>query len=269
MDIKEKHLQRDLQRVRALRLMDDEFMSKCFEDYVCVELVLRIILDKEDIKVEDVKTQYKVKNLQGRSIIMDIYATDSFGKKYNIEIQRSDRGAGARRARYHSSLMDADVAEPGEKLENLEETYVIFITENDVLRKKLPIYHVDRVIIETGEYFGDDAHILYVNGSYRDDSPIGKLMHDFSCAEPDQMIYEPLAKRTRYFKEEEKGAGSMSRIVEEWCNEAAKEAEKETQKRIIVKMLSKGVLTVKEVADAIELPIADVEAIASELEKTH
>ena len=95
-------------------------MSKCFEDYACVELVLRIILEKEDIKVEDVKTQYKMKNFQGRSIIMDIYATDSFGKKYNIEIQRSDRGARARRARYHSSLMDADVAEPGEKLENLE-----------------------------------------------------------------------------------------------------------------------------------------------------
>ena len=105
---------------------------------------------------------------------------------------------------------------------------------------------------------------MYVNGAYRDDSPIGRLMHDFSCTEPDQMIYETLAKRTRYFKEEE-GAGSMSRIVEEWC----KEAEQETQKRIIVKMLSKGALTVKEVADMIELPVADVEAIAAELEKTH
>ena len=143
MDSKEKYLQEDLQRIRGFRLLDDDFMSKCFEDYECVELVLRIILGKDDIKVEKVQTQYKVKNLQGRSIILDIYATDSSGKKYNIEIQRADHGAGARRARYHSSLMDADITEPGEKLENLEETYVIFITENDVLGKELPLYHID------------------------------------------------------------------------------------------------------------------------------
>ena len=86
MDSKEKYLQEDLQRIRGFRLLDDDFMSKCFEDYECVELVLRIILGKDDIKVEKVQTQYKVKNLQGRSIILDIYATDSSGKKYNIEI---------------------------------------------------------------------------------------------------------------------------------------------------------------------------------------
>lgn len=70
-------------------------------------------------------------------------------------------------------LMDADITEPGEKLENLEETYVVFITENDVLGKGLPLYHIDRVIAETGDLFGDEAHILYVNGAYRDDSPVG------------------------------------------------------------------------------------------------
>ena len=265
MDSKEKYLQEDLQRIRGFRLLDDDFMSKCFEDYECVELVLRIILGKDDIKVEKVQTQYKVKNLQGRSIILDIYATDSSGKKYNIEIQRADHGAGARRARYHSSLMDADITEPGEKLENLEETYVIFITENDVLGKELPLYHIDRVISETGEYFGDDAHIIYVNGAYRDDSPVGKLMHDFSCTDPEQMVYEPLAKRTRYSKEDMKGVGSMCRALEEMRNET----EYATKKRIIERLLTRGGMTVQEVADTIELPLADVEAIASELQTVH
>ena len=72
MSIEDKFLQEDLQRIRGFRLMDDDFMSKCFEDYACVELVLRIILEKEDIKVEQVRTQYKIKNLHGRSIILDI-----------------------------------------------------------------------------------------------------------------------------------------------------------------------------------------------------
>ena len=203
-DWEEKFRPEDLQRLRGFRLMDDDFMSKCFEENIeCTELVLRIVLDRDDLKVEKVAIQHQLKNLQGRSIIFDIYATDHAGKRYNVEIQRADRGAGAKRARYHSSLIDANVTEPGEKLENLVETYVIFITERDVLGKGKPIYHIERVIKETGENFGDEAHILYVNGEYRDESPIGILMHDFSCTDAKDMRYRALAERVRYFKEDE------------------------------------------------------------------
>ena len=270
MSIEGKFLQEDLQRIRGFRLMDDDFMSKCFEDYACVELVLRIILEKEDIKVEQVRTQYKIKNLQGRSIILDIYATDKSGKRYNIEIQRADHGAGAKRARYHSSLMDADITEPGEKLENLEETYVVFITENDVLGKGLPLYHIDRVIAETGTLFGDEAHILYVNGAYRDDSPVGKLMHDFSCTEPEEMHYKPLEERTRYFKENEEGVGSMCRDMEKMRNEAAskaaKEAKQEERKRILKNLLVMGI-SIEEAAKAVGLSVAEAETMASNIER--
>ena len=200
-DWEEKFRPEDLQRLRGFRLMDDDFMSKCFEENIeCTELVLQIVLGRDDLKVEKVAIQHQLKNLQGRSIIFDIYATDHAGKRYNVEIQRADRGAGAKRARYHSSLIDANVTEPGEKLENLVETYVIFITERDVLGKGKPIYHIDRVIKETGENFGDEAHILYVNGEYRDESPIGILMHDFSCTDAKDMKYRALAERVRYFK---------------------------------------------------------------------
>ena len=42
-----------LDRLRRLRLMDDDFMSKCFEDNIeCAELVVRIILNRNDLKVE-------------------------------------------------------------------------------------------------------------------------------------------------------------------------------------------------------------------------
>jgi len=63
-----------------------------------------------------------------------------------VEIQRSDYGAGVKRARYNSSQIDANVTEPGEQYEALNESYVIFITENDVLGKGLPIYHIERMV---------------------------------------------------------------------------------------------------------------------------
>lgn len=73
------------------------------------------MLGRDDLKVEKVEVQRQIKNLQGRTVIFDIYATDRTGKQYNVEIQRADWGAGAKRARYHSSLIDANVTELGEK----------------------------------------------------------------------------------------------------------------------------------------------------------
>lgn len=180
LDFEQKHKE-DLQRLRGFRLLDDDFMSKVFEDKACAEFLLQIILQRHDLKVQSVQGQYDIKNLQGRSIRLDILAVDSNNRIYNIEIQRSDRGADAKRARYNSSLIDANITEAGDKYDALTETYVIFITENDVLKAGLPIYHVDRIIQETGEPFGDEAHIIYINSQIKDETELGKLMHDFSC----------------------------------------------------------------------------------------
>lgn len=66
----EKFKPEDLQRLRGFRLMDDDFMSKCFEENIeCTELVLQIVLGRNDLKVEKVAIQHHLKNLQGRSII--------------------------------------------------------------------------------------------------------------------------------------------------------------------------------------------------------
>lgn len=92
--IDRKH-QEDLQRIKGFRLMDDDFLTKCFEgDTACIQLVLRIILDMPDLQVIDVRTQVFVENLLNRSVRLDVLATDSIGRKINVEIQRSDKGAG-------------------------------------------------------------------------------------------------------------------------------------------------------------------------------
>lgn len=148
--------------------MDDDFMTKVFEDIQCAELLLRIILNDESINVLEVHSQRGIKNLQGRSVRLDIFAIDSHGRVFNVEVQRSDKGAGAKRARYNSALIDANVTEPGDLYEALNETFVIFITENDVMKADLPIYHIDRVVKETGKLFKDEAHIIYVNYQIKD-----------------------------------------------------------------------------------------------------
>ena len=249
----------DLERLQRFCLMDDDFMSKCFEDNLeCTELVVHIVLNRDDLKIQQVHTQHQIKNLQGRSIVLDIYAVDQNGKRYNIEIQRADRGAGAKRARYNSSLMDANITSPGDHYENLAETYVIFITEKDVLGKKEALYHIDRVIQETGELFGDEAHILYVNGEYQENTPLGNLMRDFHCTDPKKMQYRPLAERARYFKENEKGVATMCKMMEDM----RKEADLEARKSVALDMIRDGKLPLEEIAKYFKLSLEEVEELA-------
>ena len=47
------------------------------------------------------------------------------------------KGAGAKRARRNSSLLDAHILKPGEDTEDIPDSYVIFITENDVMKGNL------------------------------------------------------------------------------------------------------------------------------------
>lgn len=254
--VEQKH-EEMLQRIRGFRLLDDDFMTKCFEENKeATELVLRIVLDKMDIQVDKVITQYSMKNIKGRSVRLDIYATDSHGKKYNIEIQRAEKGAGAKRARYNSSLIDSDILPSGVEVENLAETYVIFITETDVIGKNKPIYHIDRFIREAGEFFDDGSHIIYVNASCKDDSELGKLMHDFSCTDPADMNYSVLANTARYYKEDKEGISTMCRAMEDMITDEKKE--------IALRLIETGKLSLDEIANCSDLSLEEIKKLADE-----
>lgn len=130
---RERHHQEDLRRLREFRPIDDTFMRGMFKDNnPLAELVLRIIVGKPDLTLTKCETQADLKRVTGaRSICLDAYATDSTGKKYDIEIQRSDNGADPHRARYHSSVMDVENLDKDQDYRELPDSYVIFITEKD------------------------------------------------------------------------------------------------------------------------------------------
>lgn len=257
---KEKQHQEDLQRLRGLRLIDDDFMNACFDGYTDgAELLLRIILNKPDLRVKSVKTQRRMKNLIGRDICLDIDADDDAGKEYNIEVQRADKGADRKRARYHSSILDAHLLHPGDDFSNLPETFVIFITENDVIGKGKPIYRIDRRIDDTDELFDDGEHIIYVNGADKNASTeLGKLMHDFFCTDPDDMNYKELADKVRYFKEDEKGVAAMCKVMEDMRNEESKK----TKVIDIESVMESFGVTVEKAMEALKIPVAQREMYA-------
>ena len=142
---------------------------------------------------------------------------------------------------------------------NLPETFVIFITENDVIGMGKPIYSIERRIDDTDELFDDDEHIIYVNGADKDASTeLGKLMHDFFCIDPDDMHYRELADKVRYFKEDEKGVAAMCKVMEDMRIENTKQV----MEKNILSIMKNLKLTVEQAMDALSVPQAQREMYA-------
>ena len=263
-----------LETLKRFRLIDDAFFSACFDDNAKdVEYILRIILEKDDLQVLRVQTQKSVENIYGRSVRFDIFATDTKGKLYNIEVQRADSGAIPQRARYNSVMLDFHELNKQKDFKELPESFVVFITENDVIGDGKKIYHADRIIKETGKEFGDGTHIIYVNGSFKGEKgkPLDDLIHDFFCDNPQDMRHKQLADRVSFFKENKGDVGKMSSIIaeifKEEIAEAAQKAKEEGKAEEKEKTLTENIrslmkklnLTAQQAMDALEVPANEQE----------
>ncbi|MCI8615306.1 MAG: hypothetical protein HFJ01_09475 [Lachnospiraceae bacterium] len=260
---KERERQEDLQRLRGLRPIDDDFMRCLFKDNIpLAEMVLRIITGKEDLVITNCQTQKDMKRLAGaRSVCLDAYGTDSMGKRYDLEIQRADKGADPHRARYHSSVLDIENLDAGQEFSELPDTYTIFITEKDFYGMGEPLYVIERMNLTTGKSFGDGEHIRYVNGEYRGKSDLGKLMHDFNCTEADGMNFDLMAERTRYLKENPKGVQEMCKVMEDMRNEAADLAAQKKAMDIASAMIMAGKYALEEISALCGLSLDEVKLL--------
>ena len=260
--------------IANFRLMDDDFMSKCLENAPeCIELMLRIILGKKDLKVVKSQTEYPIKSLQGRGVRFDVFARDSRGREYDIEIQRANDGAEPKRARYNSALMDANALKSGEDVDKLRDTYVIFITENDVMKRGQEVYSYLRIEEHNGDRLNDGTHIVYVNGATRSATEVGKLVHDLLCRDAAEMYFDVLKKQVRQFKDSEEGRYAMCKAVEELVErgeargkrEGKREGRREAMFAMAKRLLANGKLMLNEIAECSGLSLAQVKKLQASM----
>ena len=238
-----------LERIKQLRLIDDELMTVVFSgDTKATELLIRILLNRNDLSVTKSMTQEQKHNLFGRSVTLDIVAEDIFMNEYNIEIQRADKGDLEKRIRYHQAMIDSHTLKKQEDFDKLPNLYIIFILEHDLYGKDDPIYFVRKILNVNDEegnplLFNDGCNIMYVNGQYKGEDALGKLMHDFSTPNADEMYYTELAEKVRFYKQDETGVQMASRVVEEYGDERAAQAfqqgAQQKAEETAIKMLSK------------------------------
>ena len=248
--------------IKNFTLMSDIFMRNVFKQRECLEYVLQVIMEKQDLKVIEQIIQKDYKNLQGRSAIMDCVARDSEGKQFDVEIQQDNEGASPKRARYHSGLMDMNTLNPGQDFDELPESYVIFITRDDILGYDFPIYHIDRHIKEADDSFQDEAHIIYVNSRKQEDTKLGRLMHDLHCKNADEMHSPVLAKRVHELKDTQKGVElmchEMEKIYSEGMESGEKRGELKAKKETALSLAEMG-LPVEKIAKAVNHDVNEVQ----------
>jgi hypothetical protein len=251
-----------------LTLFDDDLMSLIFNHNIpATELILKIILGR-DIRVITVNTQEEMRSpmVGGRDITLDIHAIDENGEEIDVEVQGSSDGAHVRRARYHSGVMDSRMLKESDPFKILKDSYVIFIYKHDKFGKGLPIYRVERVVEETGQKFNDGSHIVYVNGKYRGDDPIGKLMEDFRATSSTVMNYKELADGFHHFKETEKGRDLMCEAVRRYAEEYAEERVVDSKVEIIKNLMKNMKLTLEQALNAAGVTGEEKEIVIKKLQ---
>lgn len=233
-----------LDKIKHLRPIDDIFFEALAEDKDVCEEMLQTIMEKPELKVEEVIVQSSKGNIYGRSVRLDALCTLEDGVKANIEVQRADNDDHLRRVRFNSSLVTVKESNAGDKFEGVIELHMIYITEFDLFNEGKTVYHLNKKIQETGTVIDDGLHEIYVNAAIDDGSDIAELMKCFKSEYVDDPKFPVLSGRVKRLKGTEGGRGKMCKIMEDLINEAVTEAVTEVRKEQIIehiqKMLKKG-----------------------------
>ena len=226
--------------VQQLNIIDDVLFQKMAEDIGFCEEVLSTILEQPVI-VKKVTPQNSVKNLQGRSVILDALCELADGEECNIEVQKADDDDHQRRVRYNTSCITANITEPGRKFRKVPNVIGIYISKFDMFDSGKTVYHVDRVVRETGEVVDNGLQEIYVNTKIDDGTDIAELMHIFTNPEAyDFKKFPKVSSRKKQFKDNEGGKEDMCDLVENYARECAEEAAKEAAKKAAKNFFENG-----------------------------
>ena len=111
--------------------------------------------------------------------------------------------------------------------------YLIFLTKFDIFREKQTIYHIERVIKETGTVVENGTHEIYVNTAIDDGTEIAELMQYFKKSVGEHQKFLKLSRRVQYFRESQEGVTAMCELVEEYAKKyAEEEVKRQKSKRL-------------------------------------
>lgn len=109
----------------------------------------------------------------------------------------------------------------------------IYISKFDMFKSGKTVYHVDRVIRETGEVVENGLQEIYANTKIDDGTDVAELMYIFTKKDAyDFQKFPKVSARKKQFKESQGGQEEVCDLVENYAKECAEEAEKKAAKKL-------------------------------------
>lgn len=234
-------LQEKLEKVKDFRPIDDVFFEVLAQNKEVCQEILRVILEDDGLIVNSVVTQSSERNMYGRSVRLDALCTMGDGTKCNIEVQRANNDNHLRRARYNASMITVRDSNPGETFNEVIELYIVYISEFDFLKGGKTIYHVEKILRETGERIDDGLHEIFVNTVIDDGTEISELMACFMKKEVKNPRFPRLSAEVTRLKETEEGVEAVSEVMRKYEAIAVSKALQQEKITKIQNMLQEGI----------------------------
>ena len=220
---------------KLLNPIDDLMFCKMAEHKEFCEEILRVILEDEGLTVEEAIPQWQGKNLSGRSVVLDAKCVTGDGRHINIEVQKADDDNHLKRARYNASILTTNIAKTGKKFEFISDVCIVFISKFDIFDSGLPLYHIDKVVRETGQVIEDGLTEIFVNTVNYDGSKPARLMKLFTENDAYSNDEFPITSELKSrLKSSEGGSMAMNEILEKLISDEKRESEKRGRKEGIL-----------------------------------
>lgn len=209
-----------LEIVKKLRPIDDCFFEVMMEDPDACEELLQVVLENPllRIKKDSVAGQKSIRVIGKRSVRVDAYAEGNEDEIFNIEIQRADNDNHVKRVRYNASVITVKCSEPGDRFDHVQELYVVYIADFDVLGNGLTISHAEMICKETGVALNDGLHEIFVTtvGNGNGPEKISRLMEEFLNPDMNNHEFPKMSKRVQEMKNNPAEVTKMCHLVEEY-----------------------------------------------------
>ena len=227
-------------REKALLLnpIDDLMFKKMAEDKAFCQEILQVLLEDPGLVVEN-RPQWAGTNLQGRSVILDALCRLGSGVETDIEVQKSDDENHQKRVRYNGAVLTANITDPGTEFENVPDVGVLFISKTVFFKRNHAVYHVDRILRETGELVENGFTEVYVNATVKDDSRASRLMTVFTDSDAYSEEFPETSAQKSIYKKTEGGIQAMCDVVKDLAKEERAE-EREEITFVIDKLFDAG-----------------------------
>ena len=133
----------------SLTITDDFIFCHTMQDKTICSSLLRMLLSDALAEITAISYQKSFdQSLYAKGIRLDVWATDTAGKLYDIEMQTANAYNLAKRLRYYQAVLDISTLEKGTDYEQLHDSFLIFFCTFDYLAKGLPVYTFKTVCSE-------------------------------------------------------------------------------------------------------------------------